>query len=422
MRRRARARRRGARGLRALGDAGHADRPVTDGRPLARARPRRRGRRPAGQRARRRLPAVRPRARAARRTPLYAAPPRGAARRRVAGETLLALLRLAPTSPRAGRCSSSTTRSSSRARCAGPTRPTPPCWRSPTASAIAVSIDGNGRRVACDPRARRGRGGVRVRRQPRLRRRRAARADQLPELRQPREAARRLAADRGGRRASPRPARRSACPVVGGNVSLYNEAPTGPIFPTPVVGIVGRLPDAARAGRLGFAREGDAIALVGPFAPSLARLGAGQAAGRRAAPAPLPAIDVRRSATRTSAVRDARPLRGAAQRPRHRRGRHRGRRWPSAASPAGSARRSRCPDGLDPFGEAPGRAFVVSGPPSALAGLTVIGEVGGDALALEGLLERRSFRAARRPRARPRRTWSRPTASLGSAGWAWLIS
>ena len=33
------------------------------------------------------------------------------------------------TSPRAGRCSSSTTRSSSRAPCAGPTMPTPPCWR-----------------------------------------------------------------------------------------------------------------------------------------------------------------------------------------------------------------------------------------------------------------------------------------------------
>ncbi|HMJ03199.1 MAG TPA: AIR synthase related protein, partial [Conexibacter sp.] len=58
-------------------------------------------------------------------------------------------------------------------------------------------------------------------------------------------------------------------PVVGGNVSLYNEGPEGPIYPTPVVGMVGRLPDAARAGRLGFAEEGDAIAFVGPFQPSL---------------------------------------------------------------------------------------------------------------------------------------------------------
>jgi phosphoribosylformylglycinamidine synthase subunit PurL len=59
-------------------------------------------------------------------------------------------------------------------------------------------------------------------------------------------------------------------PIVGGNVSLYNEGATGPIYPTPVIGMVGRLPDARRAGQLGFARAGDAIALVGPFAPSLA--------------------------------------------------------------------------------------------------------------------------------------------------------
>jgi phosphoribosylformylglycinamidine synthase len=59
-------------------------------------------------------------------------------------------------------------------------------------------------------------------------------------------------------------------PIVGGNVSLYNEGATGPIYPTPVIGMVGRLPDARRAGRLGFAAAGDQIALVGPFAPSLA--------------------------------------------------------------------------------------------------------------------------------------------------------
>jgi phosphoribosylformylglycinamidine synthase subunit PurL len=60
-------------------------------------------------------------------------------------------------------------------------------------------------------------------------------------------------------------------PIVGGNVSLYNEGATsGPIYPTPVIGMVGRLPDARRAGRIGFAREGDTIALVGPFVPSLA--------------------------------------------------------------------------------------------------------------------------------------------------------
>ena len=41
-------------------------------------------------------------------------------------------------------------------------------------------------------------------------------------------------------------------PIVGGNVSLYNEGATGPIYPTPVIGMVGRLPDARMAGRLGF--------------------------------------------------------------------------------------------------------------------------------------------------------------------------
>ncbi|HEY4098501.1 MAG TPA: phosphoribosylformylglycinamidine synthase subunit PurL [Baekduia sp.] len=52
-------------------------------------------------------------------------------------------------------------------------------------------------------------------------------------------------------------------PIVGGNVSLYNEGADGPIYPTPVVGMVGLLPDATRAGGLGFTRDGDAIALVG---------------------------------------------------------------------------------------------------------------------------------------------------------------
>ncbi|MDQ3573118.1 MAG: phosphoribosylformylglycinamidine synthase subunit PurL [Actinomycetota bacterium] len=57
-------------------------------------------------------------------------------------------------------------------------------------------------------------------------------------------------------------------PVVGGNVSLYNETDKGPIYPTPVVGLVGELPDPHRAGGLAL-MAGDGIALVGPFDPSL---------------------------------------------------------------------------------------------------------------------------------------------------------
>jgi phosphoribosylformylglycinamidine synthase len=136
-------------------------------------------------------------------------------------------------------------------------------------NAIAISIDGNGRRVACDPYA----GTVEA----------------------VLECAQNLACVGAeplgltnclnfGNPEKPLPAWQldravsglaEACealgvPVVGGNVSLYNEGPDGPIYPTPVVGMVGELPDPGRAAGAAFAGEGDAIGLLGPFAPSLA--------------------------------------------------------------------------------------------------------------------------------------------------------
>ncbi|HEV2768784.1 MAG TPA: phosphoribosylformylglycinamidine synthase subunit PurL, partial [Solirubrobacteraceae bacterium] len=93
-------------------------------------------------------------------------------------------------------------------------------------------------------------------------------------------------------------------PVVGGNVSLYNEGAEGPIYPTPVVGMVGELPDPARAGRSGFAQEGDVVALAGPFAPVLQ---AGELAKLRgdALPLVLPEVEVQAARTAQAAVRDA---------------------------------------------------------------------------------------------------------------------
>ena len=93
-------------------------------------------------------------------------------------------------------------------------------------------------------------------------------------------------------------------PIVGGNVSLYNEGATGPIYPTPVIGMVGHLPDASHAGLLGFANEGDEIALAGPFAPSLA---AGELEKLRGEPLPdgLPAFDLDAVRAAQLAVRDA---------------------------------------------------------------------------------------------------------------------
>jgi phosphoribosylformylglycinamidine synthase len=135
-------------------------------------------------------------------------------------------------------------------------------------SAIAVSIDGNGRRVACDPHA--------------------------GTIEAVLECAQNLACVGAeplgltnclnfGNPEKPAPAWQlgraieglaEACealgvPVVGGNVSLYNEGPDGPIYPTPVVAMVGELPNPAQTAPSSFAAEGDAIALLGPFAPTL---------------------------------------------------------------------------------------------------------------------------------------------------------
>ena len=56
-------------------------------------------------------------------------------------------------------------------------------------------------------------------------------------------------------------------PVVGGNVSLYNETDRGPIYPTPVIGLVGELPDAGARRRARPARRATRSRSPGPFAP-----------------------------------------------------------------------------------------------------------------------------------------------------------
>jgi phosphoribosylformylglycinamidine synthase len=254
----------------------------------------------------------------------------------------------------------------------------------PDGGAIAVSIDGNGRRVACDPRV--------------------GAAEAVYECaanlacvgaaplgltnclnfgnpEKPHVAWQMQQAVEGLAEAC----EALAVPVVGGNVSLYNEAPAGPILPTPVVGIVGRLPDASAAGRLGFAREGDAIALTGYSGHSLA--GSELAKLRGEPPAgPLPPLDGASLASLHAEVRDA--VRSGALASAH-----------DVAEGGLAVALAECcvaagigasveladvgQEGL--FGEAPGSAFVVSGSPQALAQaglprLHVIGRVGGDQL------------------------------------------
>jgi phosphoribosylformylglycinamidine synthase len=92
-------------------------------------------------------------------------------------------------------------------------------------------------------------------------------------------------------------------PVVGGNVSLYNEGPDGPIYPTPVVGMVGKLPDPDCAAGIAFAEEGHEIALVGFFAPDLAGAEVEKLRGRLAYG--LPAVDIEAQARSLEVVRRA---------------------------------------------------------------------------------------------------------------------
>ncbi|MET0972897.1 MAG: phosphoribosylformylglycinamidine synthase subunit PurL [Thermoleophilaceae bacterium] len=252
--------------------------------------------------------------------------------------------------------------------------------------ALAVSIDGNGRRVACDPYT----GAVEAVLEC-ARNLACVGAEPLgltnclnfgnPE--KPHIAWQLTRAVEG---------LRDAClalgvPVVGGNVSLYNEGGDGPIYPTPIVGMVGRLADPGLAPRVGFAAPGDAVALVGPFAPALEgseleKLRGGLAGG-------LPPVDLVEQAAALAELRDV----------------MRGGEFPSAhdISEGGlaCALAECCIDGAlgarielpvaddaALFGEGPG-GVVIAGPLAAveaMPGAVVIGEVGGDSLEITGAL------------------------------------
>jgi phosphoribosylformylglycinamidine synthase subunit PurL len=252
--------------------------------------------------------------------------------------------------------------------------------------AIAVSIDGNGRRVACEPYT----GAVEAVLEC-ARNLACVGAEPLgltnclnfgnPE--KPHIAWQLTRAVAG---------LRDAClalgvPVVGGNVSLYNEGGGGPIYPTPIVGMVGRLPDAARLPRVGFAQEGHAIALVGPFEPSLTGSELDKLRGRLATS--LPAVDLAAQAEALVALRAA--VRAGGLMTVH-----------DVAEGGVAVALAECcieggigarVDGLGAapealFGEGPG-GVVVAGPPEAVeavAGARVIGTVGGAALEIEGAL------------------------------------
>jgi phosphoribosylformylglycinamidine synthase II len=167
--------------------------------------------------------------------------------------------------------------------------------------AIAVSIDGNGRRVACDPYA----GAIEVVLEC-AQNLACVGAEPLgltnclnfgnPE--KPGVAWQLERAVAGLAEAC----RELGVPVVGGNVSLYNETEERPIYPTPVIGMVGELPDPTSAAGMA-PRSGDRLLLVGPFSPSLA--GSELAKQRGELDAGLPALAIAPVAAALAFVRGA---------------------------------------------------------------------------------------------------------------------
>jgi phosphoribosylformylglycinamidine synthase II len=93
-------------------------------------------------------------------------------------------------------------------------------------------------------------------------------------------------------------------PVTGGNVSLYNESPTGAIAPTPEIGVVGLLDDVATRVGPGWRSAGDRVLLVGETTPGLAGSAYAALAGIAVEDGP-PSLDLERERHLQLFVREA---------------------------------------------------------------------------------------------------------------------
>ena len=181
-----------------------------------------------------------------------------------------------------------------------------------TDNAIATSIDGNGRRVACDPY----RGAVEAVLEC-AQNLACVGAEPLGltnclNFGNPEKPAVAWQLDRAVQGLAD-VCNAMGVPVVGGNVSLYNETDRGPIYPTPVVGLVGELPDRAKGRRPGaFRRRRDrAGRAVRPVARGI---GAHEASRRARA---WPARDRPRRAPPRARLRPRRSSRRRPCDPRH---------------------------------------------------------------------------------------------------------
>jgi phosphoribosylformylglycinamidine synthase len=251
--------------------------------------------------------------------------------------------------------------------------------------ALAISIDGNGRRVACDPYTGAAEAVLEC-----ARNLACVGAEPLgltnclnfgnPE--KPHIAWQLTRAVEG---------LRDAClalgvPVVGGNVSLYNEGGDGPIYPSPIVGMVGKLPEPTAVPRVALAEEGHAIALVGMFEPALTgseleklRGRLGEALPPLDLPAHADALVRVRAAVRAGELPTAHDISegGLATA------------LAECCIEAGLGARVSLDKGEAAlFGEGPGGVIVAGPRPvvDSIEGAIILGEVGGKALEIEGVL------------------------------------
>ena len=132
-----------------------------------------------------------------------------------------------------------------------------------TRRAIAVTVDGNGRYCHLDPYVG---GAIAV--AEACRNLSCVGAEPVaitnwPQLRRPRSARRSTTNWRSASRAWPPPATPWEFPWSAGNVSLYNETSGQGVYPTPVIGALGLLEDAARHCTSAFTQAGDVVVLLG---------------------------------------------------------------------------------------------------------------------------------------------------------------
>ena len=139
-----------------------------------------------------------------------------------------------------------------------------------TERGLALSTDGNGRWCWLSPRsgadARCGGSSA----QCGVFRRATGGGDELPEFRQPGEAGGDVAVQRSVDGIA-EACRALDIPITGGNVSFYNETLGKPIYPTPILGVLGVLEDADFAVGSAFDKEGDAIVLLDGFDAGILR-------------------------------------------------------------------------------------------------------------------------------------------------------